>query len=94
MYEALPTPPVIAEFPELAVLGVLDYTLDGCMRALVAAHPELDGSELPYLPGYTAQYALHVVREIWRLRRDLERYRFCLWQGSAHRASNDADTAL
>lgn len=95
MHEALPTPPEIAEFPELAVLAVLDYTLNGCVRALVAAHPELDGSqELPYLASHTAQHALRVVSQIWKLKHDLEHYRYRLRQDALHQGTSAADTAF
>jgi len=37
----LPTPPEIDETPELAILSVLNFTLDVVSHALVAAHPEI-----------------------------------------------------
>jgi hypothetical protein len=93
MLEELPTPSEIAECPELAILAVLDFTLEGCLRALLAAHPELDGSEQPYLVGYTAQYALRVLAQISRLKHNLERYRFHVRQDCAVDPSTAADSS-
>jgi hypothetical protein len=45
---ALPTPRQIAETPELVALHALNHALELTTRALVAAHPDLDGDEAPY----------------------------------------------
>lgn len=43
-----PNPFDLAENPELAVLAVLDTALHLAVRALVAAHPQLETDETPY----------------------------------------------
>jgi len=43
-----PLPFDLAENPELAVLAVLDTALHLAVRALVAAHPQLQADEVPY----------------------------------------------
>lgn len=43
-----PLPFDLAENPELAVLAVLDSALHLTVRALVAAHPQLQADEVPY----------------------------------------------
>jgi hypothetical protein len=43
-----PLPFDLAENPELAVLAVLDTALHLTVRALVAAHPQLQADEVPY----------------------------------------------
>jgi hypothetical protein len=73
MSHYLPTPPEIAETPELAVLSVLDFTLDASARALVAAHPELDGDDLP--PGCAAaRCAERILGHVYKLKLLLASY--------------------
>lgn len=43
-----PLPFDLAENPELAVLAVLDTALHLAVRALVAAHPQLEADDVPY----------------------------------------------
>ncbi len=43
-----PTPSDLDGNPELAVLAVLDAALHLSVRALVAAHPQLEADEVPY----------------------------------------------
>jgi len=43
-----PLPFDLAENPELAVLVVLDTALHLAVRALVAAHPQLETDDVPY----------------------------------------------
>lgn len=43
-----PTPPELAENPELAVLALLDAALDLAVSALLALYPELADPERPY----------------------------------------------
>lgn len=43
-----PLPFDLAENPELAVLAVLDTALHLAVRALVAAHPQLEADNVPY----------------------------------------------
>ncbi len=45
---SLPTPQEIAQAPELIALHALVHALELATRALVAAHPDLDGDEAPY----------------------------------------------
>lgn len=54
-----PTPYELAIAPELALLALLDNTLEIAFRALVAVHPALEGEPPPYWidcpsPGRTA----------------------------------------
>jgi hypothetical protein len=42
-----PTPPQIADVPELAILAALDDLLDLTLRALLAVHPQLGDSDGP-----------------------------------------------
>lgn len=43
-----PDPFDLTENPELAVLAVLDTALHLAVRALVAAHPQLEADDAPY----------------------------------------------
>jgi len=45
--DPFPTPPEIADVPELAILSALEHTLDLARYALLAAHPQLGDSECP-----------------------------------------------
>ena len=45
---SLPTPRQIAQAPELVALYALVHALELATRALVAAHPDLDGDEAHY----------------------------------------------
>ena len=94
MSHELPTPPQIAENPEIALLSVLDFTLDASVRALVAAHPELDGAGQPYLGNQPAQYALRSLGQIWRLKRALLRYLEVVSEASTSEPDpHDTDTS-
>ena len=94
MTHELPTPPQIARCPELALLSVLDFALDAALRALVAAHPELDGAEQPYLPSQPAQYTLGILGQIWRLKHYLLRYWECaLKECSSELEPKDAESS-
>lgn len=42
-----PTPPEIADVPELAILAALENTLDLAIYALLAAHPQLGDPDCP-----------------------------------------------
>jgi len=48
---ALPTPQQIARTPEIAILRALELQSELLVRALVAAHPQLDQHEVPYWVG-------------------------------------------
>jgi hypothetical protein len=45
MRSDLPTPDLLAQAPELAVLEVLGHAGDTAYRALIAAHPELESPD-------------------------------------------------
>jgi hypothetical protein len=47
----LPTPRQIAEAPEIVILRALELETELAIRALIAAHPELEGHEVPYWAG-------------------------------------------
>jgi len=47
----LPTPRQIAEDPEIAILRALELETELAVRALIAAHRELEGHEVPYWAG-------------------------------------------
>lgn len=73
MSHDLPTPPEIARNPEIAALAILDCALELAARALLAAHPELDGDRGPL--SAPARSALSALERAWKLRRHLARYR-------------------
>jgi len=75
MLEELPTPPQIAACPELVIVAVLELALEGCTRALIAAHPPLDQPERPCQLSTMEEHTLRILRRIWRLQRALSHYR-------------------
>jgi len=79
----LPTPPEIAEIPELAVLSVLDFTLEASVRALVAAHPELEEETLPPRASTAARCAERILGHVYKAKLLLASYR--------HLAADDGD---
>lgn len=52
------SPAVLVDAPELAVLEVLDVTLQQAIYALFAVHPEI-------VSGGTLEHAAHVTAETW-----------------------------
>ena len=70
----LPTPPEIVEAPELAVLSVLGFALDVSAHALVAAHPEIDGEDLPPGAGDAARCAERILGHVYKLKLLLAAY--------------------
>ena len=50
-HRSRPTPEPIAHTPELAILGALDELLDLARRTLLAAHPGLGDTDVPYWAG-------------------------------------------
>ncbi len=46
--DVLPTPGQIANTPELAMLATLQHGLELTLRAIIAAHPDLDDPDRPY----------------------------------------------
>lgn len=75
MSHDLPTPPEIARSPEIAALAILELTLEVAARALVAAHPELDGDRAPEPSSPPARSALSVLERGWKLTLAIELYR-------------------
>ncbi len=74
---SLPTPRQIAQVPELVALHALMHALELATRALVAAHPELDGDEAPYWVASTGpgrRRALRIANSASRLRTLIEKY--------------------
>ena len=74
---ALPTPRQIAETPELVALHALMHALELATRAMVAAHPDLDGDEAPYWvtpTGRGQRSALRIANRASRLQGIVEEY--------------------
>jgi len=44
----LPTPPELAQSPQLAILALLEFALELAIHALIAQHPQLCDHERPY----------------------------------------------
>jgi hypothetical protein len=73
-----PTPPDLAENPELAVLALLDAALDLTVSALLALYPELADPERPYwidAPSAARDRAATIASRAHSLREALARYR-------------------
>jgi len=75
MSHDLPKPPEIAEIPELALLSVLDFVLDASVRALTAAHPELEAESLPPGANTAVRCAERFQAHAYKLSLLLESYR-------------------
>ena len=75
MFYELPTPPEIARIPELAVLSVLLSALEVSVRALVAAHPELEGNTPPPETNAAFGLAQRFVCQAHKLKRLIDSYR-------------------
>jgi hypothetical protein len=88
-----PTPPQIAATPELALLSSLEFTLEVCVRTLVAAHPVLDGVDPPQPLCPQAYSALSVVSQLWRLKLALQHYRELAAAAPARACAPDDDDA-
>lgn len=74
---SLPTPEQIAEFPELAPLHALLHASQLALRSIVAAHPDLDGAQVPYWaiePSETRRAALRLVTAASQLDRQIKQY--------------------
>ena len=69
-----PTPPEIDETPVLAVLAVLDFTLEVSARALTAVHPEIAGPDDLPLMASAARCAERMVRQAYKLKLLLASY--------------------
>jgi len=88
---ALPTPQQIAQAPELVALYALMHALELTTRALVAAHPDLDGDRASYWvtsSGQGRESALRIVNNASRLEALIERH---LAQLSACSENSDFD---
>ncbi len=74
---ALPTPAQIAENPERVTLHALDQAIELTIRTLVAVHPGLDDTDVPYWvaqPSRSQHQAQHLVTQADHLRRRIEQY--------------------
>lgn len=73
-----PTPPDLAENPELAILTLLDTALDLAVGALLALYPELADPERPYwigAPSVACDRAAGITTRAHSLRDAIARYR-------------------
>lgn len=73
-----PTPPDLAQSPELAVLALLDAALDLTVSALLALYPELTDPERPYwidAPPAARDRAQTIATRTHSLRDAIARYR-------------------
>jgi hypothetical protein len=75
--EPLPTPPELDQAPELALIAVLEITLEITVRALVAAHPQLCEHQRPYWIPQTpsSTIAQVIVSTVDSLQQSLHDYR-------------------
>jgi hypothetical protein len=75
--EPLPTPPELDQAPELALISVLEITLEMTVRALVAAHPQLCDHDRPYWIPQTpsSTIAETIVSKVDSLKQSLHHYR-------------------
>ena len=78
--EKLPTPYDLMPAPQLAIISVLDRTLEMLVRTLLAEHPDLFGHEKPYWirDDPCCGMAEQVLSNIDKLCRSLEGYRYRL----------------
>ena len=81
----LPTPPEIADAPELAALASADRALELMSRSLVAAHPELVNQEASDAaePHRLREEAEVLIRHAAALGKLIERYARLLERGSS-----------
>ena len=73
----LPTPQQIARTPETAILRALELESELAVRALIAAHPELEGNEVPYWAGETSdtrRVARGIINCAIKLQKNIEAY--------------------
>jgi hypothetical protein len=68
----------ISDYPQLAVLAILDGTLVTVARALAAKHPEIYKGRLPRLVNKSVLYADRIVYLACELQRALCSYRYTL----------------
>ena len=75
--QTLPTPPELAQAPELALIALLDHALELTLRALLAAHPQLCDHERPYwIPQtHSTMIAEAILSTVYSLQQSLDDYR-------------------
>ncbi len=61
---ALPTPRQIANAPEIAILRAIEIDSELVVRALIAAHPEIEGNEVPYWAANNESDTNHLASKI------------------------------
>ena len=74
----IPTPPELMKNPELAVLAVLDATIDIAWYALAAEHPDLHDEHELYeqpKPRISLFVARHIIELLDKLHDSIDRYR-------------------
>jgi hypothetical protein len=78
--EYLPTPRDLWSAPQLAILSVLDTTLEMVASALLAEHPDVFDDEKPYWirSDLSSAMAEEVISNIRSLCKTLEGYRYML----------------
>jgi small basic protein len=76
--DRLPMPEEITDYPQIAVLAVLDRTLVTATRALAAKHPEIYEGRLPRLVNKPVLYADRIVYLACELQSALIGYRLAL----------------
>ncbi len=93
---SLAMPPALVEAPELAVLEVLDLTLQQTVYALFAVHPELvSGQSFEAAPNTTAETWLADIihDQACQLQHLITRYREATMLASALRSASGEDFA-
>jgi len=75
--QTLPTPPELAQAPELALIALLDHALELTVRALVAVHPQLCDDERPHWIPQTPSTitAQAILSTVYSLQQSLDDYR-------------------
>jgi small basic protein len=76
--DQLPMPEEISDYPQLAVLAVLDSTLVTVTRALAAKHSEIYYDRLPRLVNKSVLYADRIVYLACELKLAVCSYRYTL----------------
>jgi hypothetical protein len=75
--QTLPTPPELAQAPELALIALLHHALELTVRVLIAAHPQLNDLEKPYwIPQpHSTTIAQTILSTVYSLQQNLDDYR-------------------
>ncbi len=74
MIQWIPTPPELAQAPELAMLAALRVQLELTRYSLVAAHPDITADARPVVLDAVARRAWHLIRQTYRLQLRIDRY--------------------